>query len=118
MSSIKLEPELQPRKPTKGLFDYPNHSSSSSSVFALPTQTDEIVMVEESEPMFSMPHDVKSEPESEEAPPLPRNEPLVRTDYRQPVAVRTNKEKAAQPGFDCPDCAPVSVKLLISIITL
>lgn len=75
-------------------------------MFALPSDTDEIVMVDDTPPMLL---------EAAAAqPPLPvEPEPtvtvatVIRTAYRQPVSLRTGKEKAAQPGFMCPDCAPV-----------
>lgn len=101
--AIKQEPETQrPQRKRIATSDFKN----SSSVFALPTQTDEIVIVEDSQPMFTSP-DIKFEPECEDS--ADDNRRTVRTEYRQPIAVRTIKEKAAQPGFACPDCAPVSI---------
>lgn len=82
--------------------------SNSSSVFAIPNETDEIIFVEDSESFFNFPnkqldsmigeHD-DGESEQNESIPRPRME------YGTPV--RKKKDKAALPGFECPECAPV-----------
>lgn len=90
-------------------------ASNSSSVFAVPNETDEIIDLDDSQIHLSfptsqdlldhMPYSVNEAEQKFTSPPL-------RTEYRQRPNLRTKEDKAAQPGFMCPDCAPVFLFVL------
>lgn len=118
--TVKPEPNTPQRKRQKtntgqspavvAELHHPN-SNSSSCVFAGANDTDDIIMIEESQPM-RLDVDNAADDDADVGPTAATSTTTaalaLRTEYRQHADVRTAKEKAAQPGFMCPDCAPVS----------
>lgn len=112
--------------PTKRDATHPNSIYlPSSSVFAISNETDEIINLDETENEFptvedlldQMPHREvdKSEAKTSNdiefltANDLFETKQPLRTEYLQRPNLRTKKDKAAQPGFMCPDCASVNI---------
>lgn len=78
---------------------------SNSSVFAIPNQTDEIIFLEDSESFFN-PLDNLLDSKNDDSDS--KHQEMVtqaRMEYGSPV--RRKKDKAAMPGFECAECAPV-----------
>lgn len=83
----------------------------SSSVFEVPNPTDDIICLDDSQPLLLMASDEGFAAQMQAKPTEFKLSPeqTVRTEYRQQIQTRTKRDKAAQPGHMCPDCAKVSV---------
>lgn len=120
---IKREPSTA-QKPTNrhptsdhAFENDPNNDddSNGSSLFVFPDESAEIVVIDETQPIRLDYATTQTEPpmlanDAAAAATDSATTKTIRTEYKlPPMALRTNKEKAAQPGFMCPDCAPVKL---------
>lgn len=88
----------------------------SSSVFEVPNTTDEIICLDDSEPLFMpSPEDLADQMQAKPTESKPSPEKPVRTEYRRNFEPRTKRDKAAQPGHMCPECADVSILCILNI---